>query len=100
MSSLSAPIRFAYEMTISHADFLRTLPTVLEGMSYAIDDKEISVESEGRRLCITLSEQSQRRFGPISLPVTHVELKFDGYSEEEMNQFKSRFDTCYRRGGG
>ena len=97
---MSSPLRFAYEMTISHADFLRTLPAVLQGMSYAVNGREIWVEDEGRRLCITLSEQSQRHFGPIPLPVTHVELKFDGYSKEEVAQFKSRFDTCYRRSGG
>ena len=100
-ASMSGNIyRLSREMTISHADFLRSLPAALNNTAYTINGNEISVELENRGLQIILSLESVRNFGPISLPVTHVEFVFSGYSELEVQQFLERFDMCYRRGGG
>lgn len=93
-------VRFAYEMTISHADFVRTLPALMQGKSYTVNGREIEAADGERRILIRLSEQSQRHFGPIPLPVTHVELLFHGYSQADVARFKAHFDNCYRRGGG
>lgn len=93
-------VRFAYEMTISHADFVRTLPAVMQRKSYTVNGREVEAEDGERRILIRLSEQSQRHFGPIPLPVTHIELLLEGYNQAEVAQFKAHFDNCYRRGGG
>ena len=92
--------RLSREMTISHADFLRTLPSALNNAAYNVHGNKISVEGENRGLQILLSPESARRLGTVSLPVTHVEFNFSGYSELEVQQFFERFDMCYRRGGG
>jgi hypothetical protein len=92
--------RIAYEMTISQADFLRTLPAVMQGKSYTVNGREIKAQDGECRILIRLSEPSQRHFGPIALAVTHVELIFEGYDPTEVERFKTRFDNCYRRGGG
>jgi hypothetical protein len=100
-ASMSGKVyRLAREMTISHADFLRSLPAALNNVAYTRNGNGISVELENRRLQILLSPESVRRLGPVSLPVTHVVFVFSGYSELEVQQFFERFDMCYRRGGG
>ena len=92
--------RLSREMTISHTDFLQSLPAALNKAVYAINGNEIRVERDNGELQIILSRESVRRFGPISLPVTHVEFVFAGYSEPEIQQFLEYFDMYYRRGGG
>ena len=92
--------RLSREMSISHADFLQSLPAALNKAVYTINGNEIRVEREKGELQIILSRESERRFGPISLPVTHVEFVFSGYSEPEIQQFLEHFDMCYQRGGG
>jgi hypothetical protein len=87
-------------MTISHADFFRTLPSALGQGQYEIRDREVLAADAQRKLRILLSSESTRRFGPIPLPVTHVELEFDGYSAEERERFLERFHRYYLRGGG
>ena len=97
---MSNKFRLIREMTISHADFLRSLPAALNNAAYKINGNEITVEWENRGLQIILSGESVRSFGPVLLPVTHVEYVFSGYSEPEIQQFLEHFDMCYRRGGG
>ena len=92
--------RLSREMSISHADFLQSLPAALNKAVYTINGNEIRVERENGELQIILSRESVRRFGPISLPVTYVEFVFSGYSEPEIQQFLEYFDMYYRRGGG
>lgn len=88
------------EMTISHADFLRTLPAALNGLQHEISGNEITVTDGKRKLQIILSPEFQRHFGPIPLPVTHVVLTFKGFSDSERENFLARYDLAYRRGGG
>lgn len=93
-------LRIVYEMTISHSEFFRTLPAVMGALPYVVDGSEVSSVQDTRRLKINLSPEGRRNFGPIPLPVTHVELGFDGYREEEAKVFLARFNNYYRRGGG
>jgi hypothetical protein len=87
-------------MTISHADFFRTLPAALGNGEYKMHGREVTAERGSKKLRISLSPESTRAFGPIPLPVTHIELDFDGYSVEEREKFLEHFNNCYRRGGG
>jgi hypothetical protein len=100
-ASMSGKIyRLVREMTVSHADFLRCLPAALNNSTYIINGNEIRFDSGNRELKILLSPESARGLGPVSLPVTHVEFIFSGYTKLEMQQFLERFDMYYRRGGG
>lgn len=87
-------------MAISHADFFRTLPSALTGATFEIHERKVLVNDGERKLQIVLSPESTRAFGPIPLPVTHVELNFDGYSAEQRERFLARFNNYYGRGGG
>lgn len=97
---MNQPLRIVYEMTISHAEFFRTLPAVLGSARHVIASNVVRIGEPERDLEIRLSEETQRRFGPIPLPVTHVELRFTGYTPEAAQAFLSRFNNYFRRGGG
>ncbi|MGH8717085.1 MAG: hypothetical protein ACREUI_10295 [Burkholderiales bacterium] len=100
-TSMSGNIyRLSREMTISHTDFLRTLSAALNGRAYQVNGNEITMTDGKRRLQIVLSAESQRRFGPIPLPVTHIKLIFTDYSADERGKILEYFDMAYRRGGG
>ncbi|HYA19081.1 MAG TPA: hypothetical protein VEG25_00310 [Burkholderiales bacterium] len=93
-------LRVKREMAISHADFLRTLPSALNNKRYALNGDKITLQSENRTLQIFLSPEFSRQLGSVSLPVTHVEFVFSGYSAPEVDRIIERFEMYYRRGGG
>jgi len=97
---MCSQLRLKREMTISHADFLRTLPSALNNKSYEINGDRVTLKSENRKLQILLFPESSRQLGPVSLPVTRVEFVFSGHSPREVEQLIERFDIYYRRGGG
>jgi hypothetical protein len=88
------------EMSISHNDFFRILPKALDGEDYRVDGNRVVAGSGGRRLEITLSEETRRRIALLSLPVTHVRLDFIGYREDEAAATLAKFDRGFQRGGG
>lgn len=92
--------RVVYEMTISHADFFRTLPAVMGETPYTVEGNAVTAKWSGGTVEIALSPEGKRSFGPIPLPVTHVEMLFRGLGEEKARDFLARFDNYYRRGGG
>lgn len=87
-------------MTISHADFFRTLPAAMGETPYTIESNTVTAMWSGGTVKIFLSPEGKRNFGPIPLPVTHVEMLFRGLNEEKSREFVARFDNYYRRGGG
>ncbi|MGH8771113.1 MAG: hypothetical protein ACREV2_08020 [Burkholderiales bacterium] len=97
---MADPTRVVYEMAISHADFFRTLSFALNNAPYEVHGTEVVVADGEKKLTISLSAESRRSFGPIPLPVTGVELVFEGYGTQEREQFLAHFNNCYRRGGG
>ena len=88
------------EMGITHEEFFRNIPRVLETGDFTRNDDSVLIESEGKRLSISISEQSERRIALIVLPVTHVTLTFAGYEDREITQMVEKFDRAFQRGGG
>ncbi|HXH03737.1 MAG TPA: hypothetical protein VNN09_10515 [Candidatus Competibacteraceae bacterium] len=92
--------RRQWEMGLTHAEFFRILPLALEGRDYRATADAVTLEGDGRRLCIRLAPQAERRIALLRLPVTRVEFEFYGYSAQETVAFLERFERHYRRGGG
>ena len=89
------------EMGISHKEFFRTLPKVLDGMDYTIDGNRIVTSEANRQLEINVSDERERKLSALmSLPVTDVELIFTGYSGPDRHAFLEIFDINFFRGGG
>ncbi len=89
------------EMGISHRDFFRILPRMMNGRDYTVDGQQIVVDEPERRLEIHLADQRERMLGPlVRLPVTDVELIFFNYPEADRVSFMKFFDINFFKGGG
>lgn len=88
------------EMGLTHKEFFRTLPKVLDGQRYQIADSMITVAEPPRRLTIHLGPEGERRIAMLRLPTTAVSLRFVDYTEAEIDEFMTRFGRYYQRGGG
>jgi len=87
-------------MGLTRAEFLRTLPTALEGRPWRDAGDHLMVEEQDRRLEITLTEKPDRALGSLRLPVLSVHLRFTGFTAQQVEAFMTRFERSYRRGGG
>ena len=87
-------------MGISHSDFFRIFPAVIDRRPYERTTNGIRHAGGGRRLTIELSPESHRRLGMLTIPMTTLRLEFEGYADEEVENFMERFDRHFHRGGG
>ncbi len=89
-------------MTISHTEFLRSLVPFGKHYPYRIDEsgRRILLTDDERRIEIRLGEEGRRRLGSLELPETAVEFRFHQAEPATVDRFFSRFDLCFRRGGG
>lgn len=88
-------------MGISHDDFFRVLPRVLEDAKWRREGLSIHAEwVSGATLVARISPQRQRRIASLSLPCVDVELAFCGLAAEACAAFVQRFDVAFQKGGG
>ena len=89
-------------MCITHADFLRSLQPLKKYYPYKIngDGKQILINDDQRVIQIQLGTEGQVEMGSLSMPSTEVTFTFQGFTPPERDLFWSRFDLCFRRGGG
>lgn len=88
------------EMGLTHADFFRLLPQVLAGQCWRRSGATVIVTEGRRRLTIQLAPEAERRMASLRLPVTQVNLAFDGYTEQDSAAFLARLERYFQRGGG
>ena len=89
-------------MTITHADFLRSLSPLEKHYRVAIDDTggEVQVSHRTLRVVLRLHEVRPLRLGSLNMSSLRVDFAFAEGTVDEIARFWSRFDLCYRRGGG
>ena len=89
-------------MAISHAEFLRSLIPLKRYYQYQIDAEQnrVVIHDGPRRVEIQLGPEQSQRLGSLHMPETEVRLTFHGYTPSELEGFHTRFDLCFRRGGG
>lgn len=91
------------EMGTTPNDFTRTLPNAVgerivtrQGLSFVVESERFPQQ----RVAIELTPQPDRCIASIRLPVTHVELRFDGFDDGQQQAFLERFDLYFHKGGG
>lgn len=89
-------------MSITHADFLRSLLPLKKYYPRIINDdaKQILINDDQRIIEIQLGTECLVEVGSLSMPSTEVTFTFRGFTPPERDLFWSRFDLCFRRGGG
>ncbi len=95
-----AVVRFSRDMGITHSEFFRILPTAMATLPYTVQGYDVIINDDTRRLVISLSPESRRRLGALSLPTTQVHFTFSGYYPQDVDRFLARFDRAFQRGGG
>jgi hypothetical protein len=91
---------FVQEMGITHREFFRLLPNALGSADFRVDGGHIILGGDERHIAITLSPEGERRIALLTIPVTHVEIAFHGYTDAEVEDAMRRFDMHFQRGGG
>lgn len=89
-------------MCITHVDFLRSLLPLKKFYHYQIDNEanQILFKDDQRIIQIQLGTEEQVELGSLRMPSTEVTFTFRGFTPTERELFWSRFDLCFRRGGG
>ncbi|MBI1422145.1 MAG: hypothetical protein GC149_01680 [Gammaproteobacteria bacterium] len=89
-------------MSITHADFLRSLLPLKKYYHYQINNaaNRIQISDEQRIIQILLGTEGAVAMGSLRMPSTEVTFTFRGFTPSERDLFWSRFDLCFRRGGG
>ena len=92
--------RLHREMTITHAEFFRSLVHAVAPATFTVVGRSISVVGAPGKVEITLSEQRERRIALLRLPVVDVEIELSGFEPEALERFLAQFDRSFQRGGG
>jgi len=93
-------LRVEKDMSISHAEFFRSLAHLLAGQDFVLRDDGATIRWGQGIVDIRLGPEGQRRLGNFALPRTRVEISFEGCPDDEARAFLKRFDDTFRRGGG
>ena len=88
------------EMGITHSDFFRTIPRALGSEDYTQAANGVILETDGRRLEITIGPEGERRIALMVIPRTQVTLTFSGYAKTDITAAVKRFDMMFKKGGG
>ena len=91
-------VLFEKEMAIGHRDFLRLLSRALEGAALVVSGDTITLEERDRTLEITLSPETERRIGSLSLPVITARFSYTGYGDPAKHL--ALLERSFQRGGG
>ena len=92
--------RLRREMTITHAEFLRSLAPAVAPATFTVHGRSISVIGAPGGVEITLSEERERRLALLRLPVVDVEIELSGFEPDALERFLTQFDRAFQRGGG
>ncbi|MGR9108698.1 MAG: hypothetical protein ACU843_17405 [Gammaproteobacteria bacterium] len=88
------------EMGLGHEEFFRILPLAIEKRPWSIDHDRISIADPRGTVEIKIYPETARKIGALRLPVTVLEISFQGFECAEITKFMQRFDLGFRRGGG
>ncbi|MES9970891.1 MAG: hypothetical protein ABW092_12730 [Candidatus Thiodiazotropha sp.] len=89
-------------MTISQAEFLRSLSPLRRYYRIEIDETAAAVDifHPTFRAVLQLRLNKPLKIGSLSMPSLQVDFQFKDSDRDEVAKFWSRFDLCFRRGGG
>jgi hypothetical protein len=90
------------DMSITHANFIRSMKPLKKYYDYIIDEKNmrIIINDESRQVQLNLGPEKKRHLGSFWLPKVDVEFVFSNYNKSELEIFWQRFELSFRRGGG
>lgn len=104
---MTAPFRFAKEMSETRANLARGLTRLLGREGATIADAlgrpgraRVEIAEGAKRLVLEIEDLPPRKFGPIDLPVLKVTATLTGHTPDEAEAFRRDFERTFQRGGG
>ena len=89
------------DMTISRAEFLRSLPAAVNHVPFDVDPSSgVRSLDPARQWRITLTPLPELRIGLLRLQRLRVAIFLAGYDATATTRFLDRFELYFRRAGG
>ncbi|MFA7282214.1 MAG: hypothetical protein WC100_19190 [Sterolibacterium sp.] len=90
----------SFEITLARADFVRLLPAAVGNDQFVDEGAVFRHEEKHRSWRIDFKSLPEIMMGQMRMERHRLSFFFDGYSDTEIDQFMSRFEVNFRRGGG
>ena len=94
-----SPVR-VIDVQITEQHFKDMLTDAFSDSVQKVEGNTIHLEEGSRNVRVELHEQPNRQLGSLDLPMERVRFEFDGYSEDEADDFMERYRTASMRTGG
>ena len=90
------------EMGVSLPEFLRQLGTLSPAADIRLDGsaRRVRLAHAGGLVTISYHPEKPRKLGALTIPVTRVEIRFQGISPVEAGAFLGHWDRTFLRMGG
>ena len=89
------------QMGISHSDFYRILPRIIEGVTITELPAGARLDfADGRALEITLSAEKTRTIALLRVVYIELYFRFTGFDQTGCAGFMARFSRAFHKGGG
>ena len=97
----SPPPAAVLEMGLTHADFYRIFPRLVQPLVARYEGLNTVVEwPSGARLLVVMSPERIRRIAGLQLPYVALAFTFEDFSLAEEAIFMRRFAQAFHKGGG
>lgn len=97
---MTAPFDFSWDMSISRAEFERSLPDAVDNVAYTVQGAVFAHQADGRCWCIELEALPDRVIALLRLPRHRVSFSLRGYDDAARVAWIARFQRYFQRGGG
>lgn len=84
-------------MALTIDDLLRLLPAVVPGVQIQLAQNRIDLMPG---LIIELNQRQPVRMGVILMPRLQLDFRFRDWQQTEIDEFISKFERVFQRGGG
>ena len=98
-TNAASPVR-VIEVQMTEEHFKDMLTSAFSDTPHEVDGDVIRIRDGERNVRVELHEQPNRQLGSLDLPMEQVRFEFDGYSEEQADDFMERYRTAAMRTGG
>ena len=100
VGEFSAPAQFSWDMSITRAEFERSLADAVGDVHYVSAGNVYSCALGARAWRIELEPLPDRVIALLRLPRHRVSFCLEGYSADEREAWIARFLRYFQRGGG
>lgn len=93
--------KYEIETQCDHATFFRELPEAIENRPFEVHGNRVQVFDANKVVNITVSDESLKQLGSLTLPMEKLVFDFPEHTPEEAEKFMAIYRrNSFRAGGG